>query len=83
MSIIEPGSIVRVYDFKDNEDFYVEGPLDGFYYDSEGKQYYCIEVQTDTTQENRDMVITPVDLDIGDWPGRVIVTGIEEDLLAD
>ena len=79
---IVPGTVIRAHDFDSNK-FYVDGIVDGYYVSEDGTPYFCIEVLEDTTNENRESVLTPIDLGESEWPGRLIELGVEDEMLCD
>lgn len=79
---VVPGTIIRAYDFASDK-FYIEGVVDGYYVSEDGTPYFYVEVSEDTTGENRDSLLVPIDLGESEWPDRIVQLGVEEDLLTD
>lgn len=76
-----PGTIVRCYHFKPikNHEFFLEGIVDGFYYDASGNKFLSIEVFFDNISENfSDTQLVPLDLKEDDWNGRIVEIGFDK-----
>lgn len=79
---IVPGTIIRAYDF-DSDKFYIDGVIDGYYVSQDGTPYFCVEVSEDSTDQQRESELVPIDLGDLEWPNRIVQLGVEDDLLVD
>lgn len=79
---IVPGTIIRAHDFN-SKAFYVEGVIDGYYVNQDGIPYFCVEVSEDSTGEQRESELVPINLGDLEWPDRIIELGVEDELLDD